>query len=319
MSPHISVIVPIYNVAPYIERCVRSLMEQTFKDVEYIFVNDCTPDNSIEILQRVIKEYPERRSSITLLHNKVNKGLAATRFAGMDQAKGEYILHCDSDDWVEPEMLQIMHQKAITEKADIVCCEAIKEYSNRKVHYQYNYDEEKLENGLLDLQVGEIHIAVWNKLVKKSLYTQYDIRHYDGINMGEDSALTIRLRYYSKKTVIVHEPFYHYNRTNCHSIVANIEESCIIEKIELAKNIESFFKSIHKEKEFRLLINHYKFDSKQFYIRKFHDIGKWKSIFPECHTDIFRFKQLTLIGRLKWWLFAYLPFTNILQKLMNKL
>lgn len=314
MYPSVSVIVPIYNVAPYIERCARSLLEQSFQNVEYIFVNDCTPDNSIEILKDVIKEYPNRTSQIRIIHNKKNLGLAATRFVGLDTANGKYILHCDSDDWVETNMLQYMYDVAVKENADIVCCEAIKELANGKLYYQYTYDEETIYNGLLDLQVSEIHVAIWNKLIKKELFTRNNIRNYDGINMGEDSALTIRLRYYSKKTIIIHRPLYHYNRTNSNSMVANIKKQSIEERIELAKRIEAFFISLNKEKEFRTLINFYKFDAKQFYIRKYHNIKKWKEVFPECHKDIFKFKHLTTIGRIKWWLCAYIPFFGLFIK-----
>ena len=314
MSIAISIIVPIYNVAPHIERCVRSLMEQTFKNIEYIFVNDCTPDNSIEILQSVIKDYPEREGFIKIIHNSTNKGLAATRFVGMDQAKGEYVLHCDSDDWVETDMLQEMYEKAIHENADIVCCEAIKERNDGRFRYQYKYDEETIENGLLSLQVEEVHIAIWNKLIKRSLFTKHDIRNYNGINMGEDSALTVRLRYYSKKTIILHKPFYHYNRFNCNSMVANTKEKSVNEKILLAKYLEEFFEEKGEKDKFQVLINHYKFDSKQYYLREKKDIRTWKKIYPECHKDIFKFKQLSLIGRIKWWCCAYLPFINILIK-----
>lgn len=314
MNTAISVIVPIYNVAPYIERCARSLFEQSFQDVEYIFVNDCTPDNSIEILEGVIKEYPNRTSQIRIIHNTENIGLAATRFVGLDMANGNYILHCDSDDWVETNMLQCMYDAAVKEDADIVCCEAIKELANGKSYYRYTYDEETIYNGLLDLQVSEIHVAIWNKLIKKELFTKYGIRNLEGVNMGEDSALTIRLRYYSKKTVITHRPLYHYNRTNCNSMVANIKEQSIKERIELAKHIETFFISLNKEKEFRTLINFYKFDAKQFYIRKYHNFKKWRSIFPECHKDIFKFKHLTTFGRIKWWLCAYIPFFGLFIK-----
>ena len=314
MNTAISVIVPIYNVAPYIERCARSLFEQSFQSVEYIFVNDCTPDNSIEILEGVIKEYPNRTSQISIIHNTKNIGLAATRFVGLDIAKGKYILHCDSDDWVETNMLQCMYDAAVKEDADIVCCEAIKELANGKSYYRYTYDEETIYNGLLDLQVSEIHVAIWNKLIKKELFNKYGIRNLEGVNMGEDSALTIRLRYYSKKTVIIHRPLYHYNRTNCDSMVANIKEKSIEERIELAKHIETFFISLNIEKKFRTLINFYKFDAKQFYIRKYHNFKKWRSIFPECHKDIFKFKQLTPVGRIKWWLCAHISFIDFFIK-----
>ncbi len=317
MDTAISIIVPIYNVAPYIERCARSLLEQSFQDVEYIFVNDCTPDNSIEILKEVIKEYPCRTSQTRIIHNKKNMGLAASRFIGLDIANGKYILHCDSDDWVETNMLECMYNAAIKENADIVCCEAIKERGSGSYRYKYLYNEETLENGLLDLQVNEIHVAIWNKLIKKELYTKNHIRNYDGINMGEDSAITTRLRFYSKKTIIVHEAFYHYNRMNNSSMTRELKESNAKMQIELSKHIENFFIQNNCYDKYRSVVNFYKFISKQYYLTQKRDIKKWKEIFPECHIDIIKFKQYPISKRVKWLICAYIPFVEYVIKPRN--
>ena len=314
MHISISAIIPIYNVSKYIERCTRTLMEQSFQNVEFIFVNDCSPDNSIEILNNTLKDYPHRHPFIKIIDNPRNIGLAATRFIGLKEAKGDYIWHCDSDDWVEKDMLQKMYDKAIMEEADIVCCEATKEYTGHSTRCKYDYDKETLENGLLDLAASEVHIAIWNKLIKRDLYTDNNISYYNGINMGEDSALTVRLRYLSKKTVIIHETLYHYNRMNTNSMVRQVSEDICHQRIELAKQLELFFKDLNEENRFRRLINLYKFDAKQYYLRELKDIKKWKEIFPECHKDILRFKNLTLIGRVKWWICAYIPYIHLFVK-----
>lgn len=307
MNICVSVIVPIYNVSSYIERCTRALLEQTLQNVEFIFVDDASPDNSIEILERVIADFPQRKSQIKVLHNKKNLGLAATRFVGMDVAQGDFVIHCDSDDWVELNMLEVMYEKAIAENADIVCCEAIKERVDNRSLYSYDYDEETQNNGLLALNFSEIHIAIWNKLIRRSLFTDHKIRNYEGINMAEDSALTVRLRYYSKKTVVIHQPFYHYNRLNQHSMVANVNEKSAKEKIRLAALLEEFFRKNNDYQRFIHVVNFYKFESKQYYIRVKRDLKQWRSIYPECHADILRFKQLTPIGRIKWWFIANMP------------
>lgn len=307
-SPIVSVIVPIYNVSKYIERCVRSLMEQTCSDIEYIFVDDATPDDSMAVLERVLEDYSQRRVNVKILHNIQNQGLAKSRFIGMDEATGEYVLHCDSDDWVERDMVQAMLEAALAHDADMVCCEAVKETPLGKSYYKYAYDEETRKNGLLALNLTEIHVAVWNKLVRRALFLEHDIRNYEGINMGEDSALTVRLRYFSRKTIIVHQPFYHYNRLNQNSMVARINENGIQQRIRLARHIEEFFISVGEEEKYRRVINCYKFDSKQLHLRAAHDIKKWRSIYPESHADIFHYKGLTLQGKIKWWICAYFPY-----------
>ena len=98
----VSVIIPIYKVEKFIERCVCSLMEQTLQEVEYIFVDDATPDKSIEVLERCLTLYPNRKSVI--LHHAQNQGLPAARNTGLQVASGKYIFHCDSDDYVEQDM-----------------------------------------------------------------------------------------------------------------------------------------------------------------------------------------------------------------------
>jgi glycosyltransferase involved in cell wall biosynthesis len=301
-----SVIVPIYKVSEYIEKCARTLLEQTLNDVQYIFVDDATPDDSMDVLNRVLEDYPNRKEDVIILHNTVNKGLAATRFVGFDVADGEYIYHCDSDDWVEPNMLEEMYEAAKKENADIVCCEGWNEGIHGRYIYRYEDDEETLENGLLALKMTEIYTAVWNKLIRKSLYTQHKIRNYEGINMNEDTALTARLRYFSRKTVILHSPFYHYNRMNVGAMTACVKEDSVKQQIQLAHLLEGFFREVGEQDRFKHLVNLLKFNSKMHYVRVWHDIKKWKSIYPECHKDIFRFSHLTKIGRIKWWLLAYI-------------
>ncbi len=124
----ISVIIPVYNVAPYIEQCVRSLMEQTQQDVEYVFVDDCTPDDSMKILCRVLEDYPDRKMQVKILHNKTNRGASLTRRAGLGACTGEYIICVDADDYVAPNYLEMLYDKAVKEKADIVWCDFFRQY-----------------------------------------------------------------------------------------------------------------------------------------------------------------------------------------------
>ena len=119
----VSVIVPVYKVETFIERCIRSLMEQTLQDVEFVIVDDCSPDNSISIAQAVIQDYPGRKEQVKLIRHNVNQGLPAARNSGLTVASGEYVFHCDSDDFVEPAMLEQLYRAAKDEKADIVWCD----------------------------------------------------------------------------------------------------------------------------------------------------------------------------------------------------
>ncbi len=104
--PKVSVIIPVYGVEKYIERCARSLFEQTLDDIEYLFIDDCTPDKSIEMLKQVLEDYPHRKPQVVIHRMEQNSGQAAVRKWGMQNAIGDYVIHCDSDDWVELTMYE---------------------------------------------------------------------------------------------------------------------------------------------------------------------------------------------------------------------
>ena len=117
----VSVISPFFKVAPFIERCAESLLNQTLQDVEFIFVDDASPDESREILEKVIARHPER--DVRIVTHAQNKGLPAARNTGLAEASGEFIYHCDSDDWVETDLLEKMVNAAEENGADFVYCD----------------------------------------------------------------------------------------------------------------------------------------------------------------------------------------------------
>lgn len=165
----VSVIVPIYNVSRFISRCVLSLMNQTLEDVEYIFVDDATPDESIMILHDIINQYPAKRDNCIILHHEKNMGLPAARNTGLQVAKGEYIFHCDSDDFVEPEMLEKMYKTAKTHDADIVWCDWFLSFEKNE-RYMKQPEYTTSEDALKGMLSGAMKYNVWNKLVRHSLY-----------------------------------------------------------------------------------------------------------------------------------------------------
>lgn len=210
----VSVIVPLYNVEKYIEKCATSLFEQTLKDnLEFIFVDDCCTDNSLNILTDIIAKYPQRSSSIKILHHNQNKGLAAARNTGYAAASGQYIIHCDSDDWVAPEMYECLLVKAKAEKADVVFCDYIGVYNRKQIYFRQSPapNEPQTLDKILD---GTLHNGVWNKLIHRSLYESTTPLWQDGVNMWEDVSIIPRLIYFAKKISYVNKPLYFYNQTN---------------------------------------------------------------------------------------------------------
>lgn len=204
----VSVIVPFYRVAPYIARCARSLMEQTLQDVEFIFVDDASPDDSAKLLKEVLSLY---NREVTILVHDVNKGLPAARNTGLAVARGEYIWHCDSDDYPEPTMLEELYVAAMENDADLAYCDFYLDFGTGRrcmSHPCYSDGEQLVKEGFL---AGRAKYNVWNKIAKRSLYK--GISFPDGHPMGEDMTM-ILLATRACKVAYVPKPLYHYMKTN---------------------------------------------------------------------------------------------------------
>ena len=151
MSVKVSVIVPIFKVRDFIERCVCSLFDQTLDEVEYIFVDDASPDDSIDVLKSCMEQYPTRKDQVIIITHEKNLGLPAARNTGLVRASGEYVLHCDSDDFVEREMLEEMYKVAKESDADMVYCDFYLTFAENErymTNYAYESSEEYLRFGL---------------------------------------------------------------------------------------------------------------------------------------------------------------------------
>ena len=204
--PKVSVIVPVYGVEQYIERCARSLFEQTLEDIEFIFVDDCTPDKSIEILKNVLEDYPQRKKQVKIERHEKNMGLPIARQSGLKVASGDYIIHCDSDDWVDVTMYEKMYNKAICEHADIAICDFCHAFEDG--HQKIERGLKNPENYLSDMMYSKISWSLWNKIIRKELYEKDIV--YPVENVGEDMALVLQISRYVSKVVYVRDVFYYY-------------------------------------------------------------------------------------------------------------
>ena len=183
--PKVSVIIPVYGVEKYIERCARSLFEQTLDDIEYIFVDDCSPDRSIAILENIIKEYQPRlnkeHKNVRIEKMSQNSGLPNVRRYGIKLATSDYIAHCDSDDWVELDMYQQMYNKAIEEDADVVVCDYVVT-NGTSVIKTINACHAKSPGQLIEKCLFQRDPwSLWNKLFKRKAYYNIEYPNYYGI------------------------------------------------------------------------------------------------------------------------------------------
>lgn len=203
--PRLSVIVPVYNVEPYIGRCARSLFAQSMDDIEFIFIDDCSQDASMSVLQAVMDGYPARKPWVKCVRMPVNSGQAAVRMKGLELAAGEYIGWCDSDDEVLPQAFSGMYAKAVETGADIVTCDFSHERDG-KLHRVCGAAPSGSE--IQSMLYAKTPWNLVNRIARRSLF--------DGLlppagNMGEDMVITLQLTLRARSFAHVDESLYLYH------------------------------------------------------------------------------------------------------------
>lgn len=213
-QPAVSVIVAVYKAEAYLKRCVDSLLAQTFRDFEILLIDDGSPDRSGEMCD----EYARQDSRVRVFH-KENGGVSSARQCGLDNARGEYVIHADPDDWVEPEMLEEMYRKAKEEDADMVICDYyIEEKGETKYVIQRPsaLDSETVMRELFQ----QLHGSCWNKLVRRVCYSQYQIQFPLELSYCEDVFVNACLLSHGIKVGYLPKAFYHYDQdVNPNSLV----------------------------------------------------------------------------------------------------
>lgn len=282
----VSIIVPIYNVSKHIEKCARSLMEQTYEDIEYVFVDDASPDDSITLLMRVIEDYPLRNAQVKLLVHEKNKGLPAARNTGLAQAEGDYIYHCDSDDWLDANCIGEMLSFAVEESADIVYSDwYLSFYKNERYMRQPNCsDSQKAIRAMLD---GSMKYNVWNKLVKKELYVLNDVRFPDGKGMGEDMTM-IKLFAHAQRITYLPKAYYHYMQTNAGAFTKTFKDSHLKDIFENTQETIDYLEKIFGSELFAKEIRFFQLNAKLpfLFTNDTSMFSVWRSWFTEAHPYI---------------------------------
>lgn len=195
----ISVIVPVYNVEPYLRQCLDSIISQTYRNIEIIVIDDGSTDGCPQICD----EYRERDGRVVIFHTE-NRGLSAARNLGIDKARGEWIMFVDSDDWVEPDYCRLPYEAAVEHDADLVIFSIILEGSTEESQKQDNNI-----SGVLSAREAVVNgrPAAWNKFYHRSLFNM--VRYPEG-RLFEDIATTHRIIYQAKKIIFLNERLYHY-------------------------------------------------------------------------------------------------------------
>lgn len=226
----ISVIIPVYNVEKYLVRCLDSVCQQTLQDIEVICVNDCSPDNSLDILNA----YATKDNRIKVINFKKNQGVAVARNSGMELATGQYLAFLDSDDWLDLDFYEKLYNKATTTNSDLVIGN-IKEYKNGETSlFPFLEKIKQNKHNFMGLFVLGLY--------KKSLLDSHSIKFIKGISYGEDRLLPIGSTLLANNVETIDDSFYYYDRST--------ENSVTMQSTLSKKNIDDFFISTKQIFEF---------------------------------------------------------------------
>ncbi|TLS80843.1 glycosyltransferase family 2 protein [Photobacterium damselae subsp. damselae] len=253
----VSIIIPVYNSGKYLIKCLDSILKQEGCSIEIIIINDGSTDNSCEI----IEEFKDLDSRIISLY-KDNGGLSSARNAGIKLATGEYILHVDSDDWIEKDYCLDSYSFAKKNGLDIVITDMYTDYSDGDSKYTFGVKNNKkqiMDNlEVLDLWCDNNLISnCCNKLIKRELYLNNKIIHPEDITLGEDLVTTIRLIAKSSKIGSLKKPYYHYVQYT--SSIMNNNGAARVYELERVFNIINNYlieNGINKNTDFISIINY---------------------------------------------------------------
>lgn len=306
-TPEISVIVPVYNAEAYIHRCINSLLAQTFDDFEIILVDDGSLDGSGAICD----DYARKNSRVRVFH-KENGGVASARQLGVDKARGEYTIHTDPDDWVEPTMLEELYYRAKTETADMVICDFLVEEKEGSIYRVQQPTNNSADVVLEELLLYRLHGSLCNKLIRRECYTLYNIAFVKGLNYCEDYLVCVKLLQKGIKVAYLNKAFYHYDQiVNSGSITRNFSTALF----ELRKMFISRLEEVVPDRKELIVLN--KLDLK-YALFEANMPKEFKTLYPEVDKDVWNLNK-SMINRILLYVATngLFKFAHILFELKN--
>ena len=264
----VSVIIPVYNVEKYIEKCLKSLVKQTLKDIEIIIVNDGSPDNSQKIIDKYVKKYPKKIKSFI----KENGGQGSARNFGLKHATGEYIGYVDSDDYVDETMFEKLYINAKENNSDIAICGT---YIDNDPGIEIELENILLDNHKENAFFGKM--AVWNKIYKRNILIDNKLEFRSKV-WYEDFDFSFKAIALAKKVSYINEPLYYYlirpgstmNNSNIKRNLEILQAFDEIKKVKEYKDIQEFLAidHIYISTVVRVLLADCKFKDKKIIIKE---------------------------------------------------
>lgn len=295
----VSYIIPVYNVSAYIERCAKSLFTQTYGDIEFIFINDCSTDDSEVKLRKVIELFPNVQCRVKIISNKTNLGSATTRNIGLSNATGNYVMFADSDDWISMDYVESMVRQIDSGSYDIVYCDYFESYNNYDNRISQAYGQDNIECIRAMLGRG-MHGSTCNKIYRRSFLLKTKQRFVKGADLFEDVSWNIRLFACTTKISYIPKAFYHYVQYNSNSIIKSMASSekkrdramQRIENVRVACDYLialGFVEKLGKEmREWKLMAKNDLIDDKDD-----SSLQTWVETFPEADSAILACNKIT--------------------------
>ena len=243
----VSIIVPVYKVEDYIRECLDSILAQTYPYFELILVDDGSPDNC----GRICDDYAKGDNRIKVVH-KVNGGISSARNAGLEVAKGEWIMHVDGDDWIESDMIESLIEAAQITGADMVIGDFVKYGPSAGYNKLPTWSSDKKKS--MTNYIAYVMTTIWGSIAKRSLYADHSLKSPDGISYCEDFHLIVRLCHFANKIVNVHRPFYHY-RYRPTSIMSNMNGKTEADEQWVYQDTIRFFKEQGVYEDYRKVMS----------------------------------------------------------------
>ena len=225
------------------EKCARSLFEQTYEHIEYVFVNDCTPDRSIDIIREVVEDYPLRKSAVKIVDHEHNKGLAGSRHTGVLNATGDYIFHFDDDDYLEQDAISRYVACAQETGADMVMADYLFVFRDKAIRHYDTVPEDKKEY-VRRLLTRKSTIQIWGRLIRRQFILDNNLFAPDGLDLSEDYVLIPVMAYKATKVARVDAALVNYVRYNTTSGSQVVRRKGLETTVKAMELLDEFFSGI---------------------------------------------------------------------------
>lgn len=290
MKPKVSILIPVYKAEKYIERCLQTVLSQTYKNLEIIIVDDASPDSSMAIAEKLIQQ-AANTFDIKILHNKKNQGIATVRNMLLDHATGDYILFVDSDDYIETDAIESLVNIADETSCDIVRCGYFEVKGNNIRAINQRPWSNKTDLLKQHIKAWNSIEAMWQLFIRRSLIENHRIRFAEGVNASEDHLMMIKLYFYANSIVNLEKPVYYYRKDNMQSVTHVNPKAFHDSMYKGMDNAIKFLKDNGVYETYRDEVLTRTFLTKQTFLlnKENRDIDLYITTHPECNSYFRKF------------------------------